>query len=61
MLCKMNIMALAEAGFNFIVGSRLQKISYETAEYQKARDLIDLQIVTGHNGGYGGNCQYLAK
>ena len=61
MLSKTNIMALAEAGYTFIVGSRLQKIPYEIAEYQKTGALIDQQIVTSHYEGYRVIYQYRAK
>jgi hypothetical protein len=35
MLSKTNMLALVEAGYTFIVGSRLQKVPYEIAEYQR--------------------------
>lgn len=41
MLSAKNITALTEAGYTFIVGSRLHKIPFDIAEYQKNQELID--------------------
>lgn len=41
-----NLEALSIAGYTYIVGSRLHKIPYDIAEYKKAGDLVDKQIIT---------------
>jgi transposase len=46
MLSNKNLEALAKAGFTYIVGSRLHKIPYDIAEYQKTQELKDNQIIT---------------
>ncbi|MEK7460632.1 MAG: IS1634 family transposase [Patescibacteria group bacterium] len=46
MLSAKNLQALAEAGCRYIVGSRLTKIPYDIAEYQKTKELTNGQIVT---------------
>lgn len=46
MLSQKNLEALVAAGYTYIVGSRLQKIPYDIAEYQKTGTLADLQIIT---------------
>ena len=46
MLSAANLESLTEAGYTYIVGSRLNKIPYNIAEYQKKRDLTDNQIIT---------------
>jgi hypothetical protein len=46
MLSSKNLEALTKAGYTYIVGSRLHKIPYDIAEYQKAQELIDNQIIT---------------
>ena len=46
MLSQKNLEALTEAGYTYIVGSRLQKIPYDIGEYQKTGTLADLQIIT---------------
>lgn len=46
MLSTVNLEALATAGYTYIVGSRLNKIPYDIAEYQKTRELSDNQIIT---------------
>jgi transposase len=61
MLSANNITALAEAGYTYIVGSRLHKIPYEIAEYQKTEELSDQQIVVSHYDGYRVIYQYRAK
>lgn len=45
MLSVKNLSALAEAGHRYIVGSRLYKIPYDVADYQKTKTLTDGQIV----------------
>lgn len=61
MLSKTNMMALQEAGYTFIVGSRLQKVPYEIVEYQRTGQLIDQQIVNSHYEGYRVIYQYREK
>ncbi|MGH2612245.1 MAG: IS1634 family transposase [Rhabdochlamydiaceae bacterium] len=46
MLSSKNLEALTHAGYTYIVGSRLNKIPYDIAEYQKTQRLIDNQIIT---------------
>ena len=46
MLSSKNLEALTKAGYTYIVGSRLHKIPYDIAEYQKTQELIDNQIIT---------------
>jgi len=47
MLSAKNLQALADAGYRYIVGSRLAKIPYAIAEYQQTdRELMDGQILT---------------
>ena len=45
MLSAANLEALAQAGYSYIVGSRLQKIPYDIAEYQKTAELMNNQII----------------
>lgn len=45
-LSQNNLEKLSTAGYTYIVGSRLQKIPYDIAEYQKTGTLADLQIIT---------------
>ena len=53
MLSVNNVTALAEACLTYIVGSRLHKISYDMAEYQKTEELSDQQIVVSQYDGTG--------
>jgi hypothetical protein len=46
MLSSNNLEALTQAGYTYIVGSRMHKIPYDIAEYQKEHELIDNQIIT---------------
>lgn len=46
MLSQKNMEALTAAGYTYIVGSRLRKIPYDIAEYQKTGQLTDQQIIT---------------
>jgi len=46
MLSNKNLEALTKAGYTYIVGSRLHKIPYDIAEYQKTREMTDNQIIT---------------
>lgn len=61
MLSAANLAAFTEAGYTYIVGSRLQKIPYELTEYQKAGDMIDQQIVVSQQKGYRVIYQYRTK
>ena len=46
MLSANNLEALNAAGYTYIVGSRMNKIPYDIAEYQKTKELSDNQIIT---------------
>lgn len=46
MLSRKNLEALSIAGCTYIVGSRLQKIPYDIAQYKKTKELSDKQIIT---------------
>ena len=46
MLSAKNLEALTKAGYTYIVGSRLNKIPYDIAEYKRTGELIDKQIIT---------------
>ena len=61
MLSAPNLAALTEAGYTYIVGSRLYKVPYDIAEYQKTAELSDQQIVTVQQEGYRVIYQYRAK
>ena len=56
-----NLKALTKAGHTYIVGSRLHKVPYAIAEYQKNGDLSDQQIVTIQQDDYRIIYQYRAK
>ena len=61
MLSAANLSALGETGYTYIVGSRLHKVPYDIAEYQKTRQMTDQQIVVAHQEGYRVIYQYRAK
>lgn len=63
MLSASNLEALNAAGFTYIVGSRINKIPYGIAEYQKKRNLTDNQIITSKTAVEGQRIiyQYRAK
>lgn len=61
MMSASNLAALAEAGYTYIVGSRLHKVPYDIAEYQKTSELSDQQIVVEKRGDYRIIYQYRAK
>ncbi len=46
MLSQANLEALTNAGYTYIVGSRLHKIPYDIAQYKKTGTLVDKQIIT---------------
>lgn len=51
MLSRNNLEALTRAGYTYIVGSRLYKVPYDIAEYQKSCEMTDNQIITTRLGG----------
>jgi transposase len=61
MLSVSNLEALTDAGYTYIVGSRLHKVPYDIAEYQRDGELSDQQIFTIQQDGYRVIYQYLAK
>ena len=61
MLSASNLAALTEAGYTYIVGSRLHKVPYDIAEYQKTGEMSDQQIVVTRQEGYRVIYQYRAK
>lgn len=61
MLSASNLEALTEAGYTYIVGSRIHKVPYDIAEYQKNGEMSDLQIVTSQQDSYRIIYQYRAK
>ena len=61
MMSASNLKALAEAGYTYIVGSRLHKVPYDIAEYQKTSELSDQQIVVEKREEYRIIYQYRAK
>ncbi len=46
MLSTDNLKQLSDAGYTYIVGSRMNKIPYDIAQYQKTKELTDNQIIT---------------
>jgi transposase len=61
MMSASNLKALVEAGYTYVVGSRLHKVPYDIAEYQKASELSDQQIVVEKREDYRIIYQYRAK
>jgi hypothetical protein len=61
MLSSSNLEALTAAGYTYIVGSRLYKVPYDIAEYQKSAEMIDQQIIVEQKDGYRVIYQYRAK
>jgi tetratricopeptide (TPR) repeat protein len=61
MLSATNLAALTEAGYTYVVGSRLHKVPYDIAEYQKTGEMSDQQIVVSPQEGYRVVYQYRAK
>jgi hypothetical protein len=61
MMSESNLAALSEAGYTYIVGSRLHKVPYDIAEYQKTGELNDQQIMVENKEGYRVIYQYRAK
>jgi hypothetical protein len=46
MLSSKNLEELDKSGYTYVVGSRLHKIPYDIAEYQKTQELFNNQIIT---------------
>jgi transposase len=46
MLSSKNLEELGKSGYTYIVGSRMHRIPYDIAEYQKTQELADNQIIT---------------
>lgn len=61
MMSRTNLTALAEAGYTYIVGSRLTKIPYAISEYQKTGSLPDGHIVVDRRPDYRIVYQYREK
>lgn len=61
MLSRTNLESLTDNGYNFIVGSRLTKIPYDIALFQKQRALIDNQIIVTQKDGHRIIHQYREK
>ncbi len=61
MLSRTNLEALIRSGYHFVVGSRLTKIPYDIAQFQKQGTLIDNQIIDTKNGDYRIVYQYREK
>lgn len=61
MLSRINLESLVDNGYHFIVGSRLTKIPYDIAQYQKQGSLVDDQIVVSQKGDYRVIYQYREK
>ena len=61
MLSRTNLDTLADNGYHFIVGSRLTKIPYDIAQFQKYGSLVDNQIIVIQKGDYRIIYQYREK
>lgn len=61
MMSLKNLIALATAGYTYIVGSRLNKIPYAIAQYQKTKTLTDKQTVVDSYSDYRIIYQYKEK
>ncbi len=61
MMSRTNLTALAEAGYAYIVGSRLTKIPYAISEYQKTGPLPDGHIIVDRHLDYRVIYQYREK
>ncbi len=61
MLSRANLESLVANGYHFVVGSRMTKIPYDLAQFQKQGTLIDNQIIDTKNGGYRIIYQYREK
>ncbi|PJC82696.1 IS1634 family transposase [Candidatus Roizmanbacteria bacterium CG_4_8_14_3_um_filter_35_14] len=61
MLSRTNLESLTDNDYHFIVGSRLTKIPYDIAQFQKQKTLTDNQIITTQKGDYRIIYQYREK
>jgi hypothetical protein len=61
MLSAKNLSDLVNAGYTYIVGSRLNKIPYDIVQYQKSQTMIDQQIIVSQNSDYRVIYQYREK
>ena len=61
MLSQTNLKTLVANGYHFVVGSRLTKIPYDIAQFQKQGNLIDNQIIDTQKGDYRIVYQYREK
>ncbi len=61
MLSTNNLNALSEAGYSYIVGSRLHKVPYALAEYHKTAEMQDQEIVVEEYESYRIVYQYRSK
>ncbi len=61
MLSQTNLETLVVNGYHFVVGSRLTKIPYDIAQFQKQGSLIDNQIIDTKKGDYRVIYQYREK
>lgn len=61
MLSLKNLEALTLSGYHYIVGSRLSKVPYDIAQYQKKKPLADNQIVVNQKDNYKIIYQYREK
>jgi len=61
MLSAGNLSVLAQAGHHYIVGSRMYRIPYDIAEYQKTQVLSDRQIIVSQQEKYRIVYQYRAQ
>jgi transposase len=61
MLSQTNLESLVAHGYSFIVGSRLTKVPYDIAQFQKQGSLTDGQIIVSQKGSYKIVYQYKEK
>lgn len=61
MLSRINLEALVQSGYHFVVGSRMTKIPYDIAQFQKQKPLIDNQIIDTKKDDYRIIYQYREK
>lgn len=61
MLSLKNLEALSQAGYHYIVGSRLSNVPYDISQYQKTTPLTDNQIIVTQKDTYKIIYQYRAK
>ena len=61
MLSRTNLEALVDNDYHFVVGSRLAKIPYDIAQFQKQKSLVDNQIIDTKKDDYRIIYQYREK